>query len=122
LTARKAFRAWLEKKRPRGYNEKKDKGVGHMNKSQLVEKLAEEALLSSKQAEQVVNIFFDSITEGLIREGRAELRGLGSFKIKEYACYVGRNPKSGEPIEVPPKKLPFFKVGRELKAMVDLDH
>ena len=93
-----------------------------MNKSQLVEKLAEEALLSSKQAEQVVNVFFDSITEGLIREGRAELRGLGSFKVKEYAGYVGRNPKSGEPIQVPPKKLPFFKVGRELKAMVDLEH
>ena len=92
-----------------------------MNKSQLVEKLAEEAVLSSKQAEQVVNIFFDSITEGLIREGRAELRGLGSFKVKEYEGYVGRNPKSGAPINVPPKKLPFFKIGRELKAMVGFD-
>lgn len=92
-----------------------------MNKSQLVEKLAEEALLSARQAEQVVNIFFDSITEGLLNEGRAELRGFGSFKVKEYEGYVGRNPKSGEPIKVPPKKLPFFKVGRELKAMVDFD-
>ncbi len=92
-----------------------------MNKSQLVEKLAEEVALSSKQAEQVVNIFFDSITEGLKNEGRAELRGLGSFKVKEYEGYTGRNPKSGEPIAVPPKKLPFFKVGRELKAMVDYE-
>ncbi|MDR1044319.1 MAG: integration host factor subunit beta [Candidatus Adiutrix sp.] len=92
-----------------------------MNKSQLVEKLAEEALLPSKQAEQVVDIFFDSIANGLVREGRSELRGLGSFKVKEYAGYVGRNPKSGEPINVPPKKLPFFKVSRELKAMVDFE-
>ncbi len=90
-----------------------------MNRSQLIEKLAEEALLSSKQAEQVVSIFFDTITNGLMKEGRAELRGLGSFKLKEYEGYMGRNPKSGEPIDVPPKKLPFFKVGRELKAMVD---
>ena len=90
-----------------------------MNKSQLIEKLAEEIPLSIKQAEQVVNIFFESISEGLVLEGRAELRGLGSFKVKEYKGYTGRNPKSGEPIEVPPKKLPFFKVGRELKAMVD---
>ena len=92
-----------------------------MTKSQLVEKLAEEALLSSKQAEQVVIIFFDSITSGLINEGRAEVRGLGSYKVKEYEGYVGRNPKSGEPIEVPPKKMPVFKVGRELKAMVDFE-
>ena len=92
-----------------------------MNKSQLVESLAEEALLPHKQAEEVVNIFFEAISEGLIREGRAELRGLGSFKIKEYPGYMGRNPKSGEPINVAPKKMPFFKVGRELKAMVDYE-
>ncbi|MGL4209049.1 MAG: HU family DNA-binding protein [Candidatus Adiutrix sp.] len=91
-----------------------------MNKSQMVNLLAEEALLSVKQAEQVVNIFFDTIIDGLVTEGRAELRGLGSFKVKQYGGYVGRNPKSGTPINVPPKKLPFFKVGRELKAMVDV--
>jgi integration host factor subunit beta len=92
-----------------------------MNKSHLVEALAEEMLLPPKLAEQVVNIFFDSIAEGLVLEGRAELRGLGSFKVKEYGGYVGRNPKTGESIQVPPKRMPFFKVGRELKAMVDYD-
>lgn len=92
-----------------------------MNKSHLVEALAEEMLLPPKFAEQVVNIFFNSIAEGLVLEGRAELRGLGSFKVKEYGGYVGRNPKTGESIRVPPKRMPFFKVGRELKAMVDYD-
>jgi len=92
-----------------------------MNKSQLIDVLAEELLFPQKQAEEVVNIFFDTISEGLVKEGRAELRGLGSFQVKEYKGYVGRNPKSGKPIEVRPKKLPFFKVGRELKAMVDYE-
>jgi integration host factor subunit beta len=91
-----------------------------MNKSQLIDRLADEALLTVKQAEQVVNIFFDSITEGLVAEGRAELRGLGSFQVKEYPGYEGRNPKDGSRIVVKPKKLPIFKPGRELKDMVDL--
>jgi len=92
-----------------------------MNKSQLVEALAEEMLFPQKLATEVVNIFFDTISEGLIRESRAELRGMGSFKVKEYPSYTGRNPKSGAAINVPPKKLPFFKVGRELKAVVDYE-
>lgn len=90
-----------------------------MNKSNLVEKLAAEALIPQTQAEQVVSIFFDSIADGLLENDRAELRGFGSFKIKDYGGYTGRNPKTGAVIQVPPKKLPFFKVGRDLKARVD---
>ena len=90
-----------------------------LNKSQLVEVLAQNMVLSVKEAEVIVNIFFNAISQGLIDSGRAELRGLGAFKVKGYKAYTGRNPKSGEPIKVKAKKLPFFKVGRELKAMVD---
>jgi integration host factor subunit beta len=91
-----------------------------MNKSQLVDQLAEETGLFARQADQVVDIVFDAIAEGLVCEDRVELRGLGSFKIKEYSGYLGRNPKTGEAVEVPPKKLPVFKVGRGLKALVDI--
>jgi integration host factor subunit beta len=71
------------------------------------------------KAEQVVNLFWDAISQGLINGERAEIRGFGSFKIKEYEGYTGRNPMTGEQIEVAPKKLPTFKVGKELKERVD---
>lgn len=90
-----------------------------MNKSQLVEILANREGLTLKKAESVVTTFFDAISEGLADGGRAEIRGFGSFKVKEYEGYTGRNPKTGEVISVQPKKLPFFKVGKELKEMVD---
>jgi len=90
-----------------------------MNKSQLIELLAKQEGLTLKKAEQVVNTFFDTVSEGLAQEDRAEIRGFGSFKVKKYGGYTGRNPKTGEIIEVNPKKLPFFKVGKELKEMVD---
>jgi integration host factor subunit beta len=92
-----------------------------MNKSQLIEALAKKEGLTVKKAEQVVNTFFDAITEGLAKGGRAEIRGFGSFKVKDYESYEGRNPKTGEHIEVEPKKLPFFKVGKELKDRVDYE-
>ena len=92
-----------------------------MNKSQLIEALALQEGLTIKMAEQVVNIFFDTISEGLAEEDRAEIRGFGSFKVKNYPGYAGRNPKTGSPIEVSPKKLPFFKVGKELKERVDFE-
>jgi len=92
-----------------------------MNKSQLIEELAIREGLSLKVAENVINIFFDEITNGLVNGERTEIRGLGSFKTKSYGGYQGRNPKSGEPIQVKPKKLPFFKVGKELRVMVDYD-
>ncbi|MBW1708644.1 MAG: integration host factor subunit beta [Deltaproteobacteria bacterium] len=90
-----------------------------MNKSQLIEEVAMREGLNLKMAEIVVNTFFDSIAEGLARNERAEIRGLGSFKVKDYEGYVGRNPKTGVAIEVESKKLPFFKVGKELKERVD---
>jgi integration host factor subunit beta len=92
-----------------------------MNKSQLIEALAREEDLALKKAEEVVNTVFGDMEKALISGERVEIRGLGSFKVKAYDGYKGRNPKTGQIIEVTPKKLPFFKVGKELKERVDLD-
>jgi len=91
-----------------------------MNKSQMIEALAKEEKLPLKKAEEVVNTVFGEIEAALIRGERVEIRGLGSFKVKKYGGYQGRNPKTGEMIKVSSKKLPFFKVGKELKERVDL--
>ncbi|MBL7204846.1 MAG: integration host factor subunit beta [Desulfobacteraceae bacterium] len=91
-----------------------------MNKSQLVESLAKEESLPLRKAEEVVNTVFGEMEAALIRDERVEIRGLGSFKVKKYDGYKGRNPKTGEMIKVASKKLPFFKVGKELKERVDL--
>jgi len=91
-----------------------------MNKSQLIEDLAKKTSLPLKKAEEVFNSVFGDIEKALIRDERVEIRGFGSFKIKEYDGYKGRNPKTGQIIEVNPKKLPFFKVGKELKERVDI--
>src|ERR1700741_1431040 len=90
-----------------------------MNKSELVEKLAERAKITKKRAEQVVNLVFDQMTQALKRGERIEIRGFGSFTSKSYDAYTGGNPRTGETIHVPAKKLPFFKVGKELKERVD---
>ena len=89
-----------------------------MNKSELIEQLSLKKDISNKKAEDVVNIVFNSLTEAMTAGERVEIRGLGSFVIKDYDTYTGRNPKTGEPITVSPKKLPFFKVGKELKERV----
>jgi integration host factor subunit beta len=91
-----------------------------MNKSQLIETLSRVENLPLKKAEEVVNTVFGDMERALIEGERVEIRGLGSLKVKKYDGYKGRNPKSGEIIEVSPKKLPFFKVGKELKERVDL--
>ncbi|WP_028321244.1 HU family DNA-binding protein [Desulfatiglans anilini] len=91
-----------------------------MNKSQLIEALAKEENLPLKKAEEVVNTIFAEMEMALVKGERVEIRGLGSFKVKNYDGYKGRNPKTGDVIEVAPKKLPFFKVGKELKERVDL--
>jgi integration host factor subunit beta len=90
-----------------------------MNKSELVEKLAERGKITKKRAEQVVNLVFEQMTEALRRGDRIEIRGFGSFTSKSYDAYTGRNPRTGETIHVPTKRLPFFKVGKELKERVD---
>jgi integration host factor subunit beta len=86
---------------------------------QLVETLAKKENLTLKAAESIINIIFDAMTEALIRGDRVEIRGFGSFMVKDYDGYRGHNPRTGASIEVAPKKLPFFKVGKDLKEMVD---
>ncbi len=90
-----------------------------MVKSDLIEKLKIRTELSRSQAEKVVDIFFDAIADAMSQGDRAEIRGFGSFSVNSYESYTGRNPKTGARIEVPSKKLPFFRVGKELKENVD---
>ncbi len=91
-----------------------------MNKLQLIKMLAEAEDLPASKAGDVVNTFFGEIERAFINSERVEIRGFCSFKIKHYKGYMGRNPKTGEEIEVRPKKLPFFKVGKDLKQRVDI--
>jgi len=90
-----------------------------MNKLKLIDALKMEHRLSRKEAAAVVDLFFESMSEALARGGRVEIRGLCSFYVKEYDSYKGRNPKTGESVQVASKKLPFFKCGKELKKRVD---
>ena len=90
-----------------------------MNKLKLIETMKNEARISKNEAATVVNLFFDEMSKSLAKGGRVEIRGLCSFYIKKYKAYIGRNPKTGEKIKTKPKKLPFFKCGRELKERVD---
>ncbi len=90
-----------------------------MNKLELIAALKTEAELTKFEAAAVVDIFFDKISTALAKGDRVEIRGLCSFFVKEYDPYNGRNPKTGETVTVAPKKLPFFKCGKELKERVD---
>lgn len=93
-----------------------------MTKSQLIEALAKAEGITLKAAETAVNVTFQSMEQALMRSDRLEIRGFGSFKVKQYDGYKGRNPKTGELIEVKFKKLPFFKVGKELRERVNNTH
>ena len=90
-----------------------------MTKSDLIERLAESGKLPKKQAEAIVDLVFESMIGAMKGGERIEIRGFGSFVVKDYKPYVGRNPKTGEKVEVKSKKLPFFKVGKEMKERVD---
>jgi integration host factor subunit beta len=90
-----------------------------MNKSDLMTALKDKDDLSRQEAEKIVNVFFGSIEDSLCNGGRVEIRGFGSFTVNTYKSYLGRNPKTGDQIRVPAKRLPFFKVGKELKELVD---
>ena len=90
-----------------------------MNKSGLVEALQKEAGISKAKAEAIIEIFFGSVSEALAKNDRVEIRGFCSIFVKDYKGYVGRNPKTGAPVKIPTKKLPFFKCGKELKERVD---
>lgn len=94
-------------------------GVVLMNKSDLIELISQRANIPKKKAEDVVHLIFDSMGETLTGGGRIEIRGFGSFIVKEYGSYTGRNPRTGESIFVKPKRLPFFKVGKELRDRVN---
>ncbi len=85
-----------------------------MNKSDLTKALSKEYDLQLRKAEEIVDRVFSTMSTALINGDRIEVRGFGSFTVKEYDGYTGRNPKTGEEIAVEPKKLPFFKAGREL--------
>jgi integration host factor subunit beta len=90
-----------------------------MNKSELIRSLSEKSSIGFDEASLVVNTFVDSMKEALMAGNRIEIRGFGSFKIKEYAAYTGRNPRTGEKVKVAPKRLPFFRIGKELKDYIN---
>jgi len=91
-----------------------------MNKSGLIEALSEDTGLPLGKAEEVVKVFFNEMADALVSGDRVEVRGLCSMFVKQYDGYTGRNPKTGKLTEVKPKKLPFFKCGKELKERVDI--
>ncbi len=90
-----------------------------MNKRDIIEALRDETGLTKEKAMDVVDMFFATISEALAKDDRVEIRGLCSFYVKNYKPYSGRNPKTGEKVSIPSKKLPFFKCGKELKERVD---
>jgi integration host factor subunit beta len=95
------------------------KEEGSMTKSDLIEVVANKLHLPKGKAELIVNCIFDSMEESLKKGERIEIRGFGSFEIRHYKAYEGRNPRTGDPVGVQPKRLPFFKVGKELKERVN---
>jgi len=90
-----------------------------MNKFDLIQALKNSNNLSRLEAEKIVPLFFNQMAEALAQGERVEIRGLCSFFVKKYKAYTCRNPKTGEKVRIAPKKLPFFKVGKELKDRVD---
>jgi len=90
-----------------------------MTKSELIETVANKLKLPKGKAELIVNCVFDSMEASLKRGERIEIRGFGSFEIRNYKAYEGRNPRTGAKVQVRPKRLPFFKVGKELKERVN---
>ena len=92
-----------------------------MTKAQLVEEVARSTQLTKKHAELIVNTVFESIVESLRDGEKIELRGFGSFRIRQRGARIGRNPKTGDRVEVPPKRIPYFKPGKELKELLNHD-
>jgi len=90
-----------------------------LNKLELIQALKEKANLPGQEASVIVDLFFSEMTNAFIKGERVEIRGFCSFFTKNYKPYTGRNPKTGEKVQIPPKRLPFFKCGKELKERVD---
>jgi integration host factor subunit beta len=96
-----------------------ERGVEAMTKADLVERVSERIKLTKKQTELIVNTLFTSVTDALTQGDKVELRGFGSFRVRQRHSRDGRNPKTGQGVHIPPKKVPFFKAGKELREMVD---
>ena len=92
-----------------------------MTKAALVEEVSRAAELSRKQAEKVVETVLDSIVHALHQGDKVELRGFGSFRLRRRNSRRGRNPQTGAPVDVPPKRVPYFKPGKELRALINED-
>lgn len=90
-----------------------------MTKADLVMEVAKQTSLTKKESETVIKTIFDSISEALGEGDKVELRGFGSFRVRDRKSRQGRNPKTGDTVKVPAKKVPFFKAGKELRALVD---
>jgi len=90
-----------------------------MTKSDLIAALAAKEKLTEKMAIEIINLIFNGFVDTLKKGSRIEVRGFGTFVVRKYKAYTGKNPKNGKDVDVRPKKLPFFKVGKELKGMVD---
>jgi integration host factor subunit beta len=93
-----------------------------MTKAELVEDVARAAELTKKDAERLVEIVFESIIDTLNQGEKIELRGFGSFRVRERGARRGRNPKTGDPVNIPAKRVPYFKPGKELKELINEDH
>jgi integration host factor subunit beta len=91
-----------------------------MNKAKLIEKVSERVKIRSNIAKVIVDTIFDAMRESLEKGERIEIRGFGTFVVRDYGGYKGRNPKTGTIVDVPPKKLPYFKTGKELKEMLNV--
>lgn len=94
-------------------------GKSGMTKAELVEQVAKDTLLTKKHAELVVNTVFESIVESLKGGDKIELRGFGSFRIRHRGPRIGRNPKTGDKVDVPAKRVPYFKPGKDLREMLN---
>ncbi len=90
-----------------------------MTKSQIIEELAAKLRIPKGKAQTLVKEVFGALQDAMLREERIEIRGFGSFEIRHYRSYEGRNPKTGQPVHVAPKRLPFFKVGKELRERIN---
>jgi integration host factor subunit beta len=91
-----------------------------MTKSELINRIAERLpYVTRKDAEIIVNTIFDTMVEALVEEDRIEIRGFGSLKVKRRGDRDGRNPKTGESVQIPSKRMPFFKIGKELYQRIN---
>ena len=109
----------MEQEREPETNEITAAKPGVMTKAELVDEVARAIQVTKKQAETIVNVVFDSIVDSLRSGEKIELRGFGSFRLRSRKSRTGRNPKTGEKVEVPSKKIPYFKPGKELKELIN---